>query len=392
MKKILSLVTLLLFAFVLVGCGETTTEAVTTAAPTTAAPTQEAATFELALVTDIGTIDDGSFNQGAWEGMQSYAVENGISYKYYQPATATTDDRVATIELAIQNGASTVVCPGYLFENVIWIVQQDHPDVNFIFLDGSPSNVVTFDDASTTDVDETVLLEGSTEADFTIGDNTLPIFYQEEQSGFLAGYAAVMDGYTELGFVGGIAVPAVQRFGYGFIQGAAYAAEELALSTPVNLNYWYSGVFWEDGNVLAKASGWYLTGTEVIFAAAGGAGLSVMSAAVQEGGWVIGVDVDQSSASATVITSAKKELANSVYLALESIYDETFVGGAALILGAEEDGVGLPQDFSRFDSFDQTAYDAIFAKLVDGTVTVSADLTVTPESFNNTYITVDFDN
>ena len=355
MKKILSLVTLLMLAFVLVGCGETTTES-TAAAQTTAAPTMEEATFELALVTDIGTIDDGSFNQGAWEGMKAYADENEITYKYYQPATATTDDRVATIELAIENGATTVVCPGFLFENVIWLVQQDYPDVNFIFLDGSPSNVVTYDDAATTDVDETVLLEGETAMDFTVGDNTLPIFYQEEQSGFLAGYAAVMDGYTELGFIGGIALPAVQRFGYGYIQGAAYAAEELTLDTPVNLKYWYSGVFWEDGNVLSKAASWYLTGTEVIFAAAGGAGLSVMSAAVQEGGRVIGVDVDQSAVSATVITSAKKELSNSVYAALESIYDETFVGGTALTLGAVEDGIGLPQDFSKFSTFYQADY------------------------------------
>ncbi|MBN2540957.1 MAG: BMP family ABC transporter substrate-binding protein [Bacilli bacterium] len=366
MKKFLVLLFAVAFVLTLSACGNTT--------------------YELALVTDIGTIDDGSFNQGAWEGMKAYADDNDLTYKYYQPATATTDDRVATIELAIENGATTVVTPGYMFENVIWQVQTDHPDVKFIFLDGSPSNVVTYDDASTTDVDETVLLEGSTTADFTIADNTLSIFYQEDQSGFLAGYAAVKDGNTELGFVGGIAVPAVIRFGYGYIQGAAYAAEED--NVEVTINYWYSNVFWEDSNVQSKAVSWYTDGTTVIFAAAGGAGGSVMTAAEQEDGLVIGVDVDQAAASTTVITSAKKELANSVYQALESIYDGTFEGGKAITLGVTEDGVGLPQDFSRFTSFDQAAYDAIYALLVAGTVTVSSDTSVTPTSFDNDYVTV----
>ena len=387
MKKILGLVTLLLFAFVLVGCGETTTEA-TTAAPTTAAPTTEA-TYEIALVTDIGTIDDGSFNQGAWEGVVQYATENSITYKYYQPATATTDDRVSTIELAIANGATTVVCPGYMFENVIWIVQQDYPEVNFIFLDGSPSNVVTYDDASTTDVDETELLAGETAADFTIGDNVLPIFYQEEQVGFLAAYAAIMDGNTELGFVGGVAVPAVQRYGYGYLQGAAYAAAELEVA--VTVNYWYSNVFWEDQTVQSKAAGWYLAGTEVIFAAAGGAGGSVMTAAEQELGLVIGVDIDQAGDSDTVLTSALKGLTASVYDALVSIYDETFEGGTAITLGAAEGGVGLTIDTARFETFDDTAYQAILALLVDETIVVSSDITVTPDSFETTYLTVNFE-
>lgn len=384
MKRFLSLLLVGLLAVSFVACTEETTTAANTTAGETTTEVEE--TFELALVTDIGTIDDGSFNQGAWEGLEAYAMDNDITYKYYQPATATTDDRVATIELAIENGATTVVTPGYMFENVIWIVQDEYPEVNFIFLDGSPSNVISWNDDGTPNE----LVEGSTEADFTIGANTLPIFYQEEQSGFLAGYAAVMDGMTELGFIGGIAVPAVVRFGYGFVQGAAYAAEEL--ETQVTLDYWYSGVFWEDSNVQSKAVSWYVAGTEVIFVAAGGAGGSVMTAAEQEFGLVIGVDVDQAGDSETVLTSAMKELSNSVYAALEDIYADTFAGGTAVTLGVTSDGVGLPQDFSRFTSFDQAAYDSIFALLVDGTVEVSNDTTVTPESFNSTYLTVNYDN
>ncbi|MBU0996641.1 MAG: BMP family ABC transporter substrate-binding protein [Firmicutes bacterium] len=364
MKKVLVLLFVLSFGVILSAC------------------TQK--TYELALVTDVGTIDDGSFNQGAWEGLKAFAEDNDISYKYYQPSADSTDARVATIELAIENGATTVVTPGYMFENAIWLVQSDHPDVNFIFLDGSPSNVSGWDDQG-----NPILLTGETAADFTVEDNVLPIFYKEQEAGFLAGYAAVMDGNTKLGFVGGMAVPAVVRFGYGYIQGAAYAAEELELTAPVEVVYWYSGVFWADNTVSDKAASWFTTGTEVIFAAAGGAGASVMSAAEQAtDGKVIGVDIDQKDASETVITSAMKELANSVYAALESIYDETFVGGTAWNLGSVEDGVGLPQDFTRFDTFDQADYDAIFALLTAGTVVVSGDITVDADSFDSDYVTV----
>jgi len=342
-------------------------------------------TYELALVTDVGTIDDGSFNQGAWEGMKKYAIENDITYKYYQPAEDSTDSRVATIELAVSNGATTVVTPGYMFENAIWLVQTEFPDVNFIFLDGSPSNVTGYDNSGTPNQ----FLPGSTTADYTVGSHTLPIFYKEQESGFLAGYAAVKDGYTALGFVGGMAVPAVIRYGYGFIQGAAYAAEEMSMTAPVTINYWYSGTFGPSSDVSDKATSWYNTGTEVIFAAAGGAGNSVMSAAEQStSGKVIGVDVDQSAASTTVITSAKKELANSVYEALQKVYDGTFVGGTAWNLGAAQDGVGLPLDFTRFNTFTQAQYDVILAALVNGTVTVSGDTSVTPDSFDSSYVTV----
>lgn len=381
MKRLLSLAFIAVLAmFAFVACNKTTT-----AAGTNETTTEAQDTFELALVTDVGNIDDGSFNQGAWEGLVQYATENDITYKYYQPTSASTDDRVATIELAIENGATTVVTPGYMFENVIWEVQTTYPNVHFIFLDGAPSNVVTYDDPDTT-VDETVLLEGETTPDFTIADNTLSIFYKEEQAGFLAGYAVVKDGNTDIGFVGGIAVPAVIRYGYGYIQGAAYAAEED--STTVNINYWYSNVFWEDQNVQSKAVSWYSSGTTVIFSAAGGAGGSVMSAAEQESGLVVGVDVDQKDASTTVITSAMKELGNSVYDALASIYDGTFEGGQSLHLGVNSDGVGLPQDFSRFTTFSQSDYDAILALLKDGTITVSDDTSVAPDSFDDSYVTV----
>lgn len=321
-------------------------------------------TYEIALITDVGTIDDKSFNQGAWEGVERYAKENDISHEYYQPAAKTTPAYVEAIELAIDNGAETIVTPGFLFENAIWIVQTEYPDVNFILLDGSPHNVVSWDEQGNPDE----LVEDSDSADFTIEDNVLSIFYAEEESGFLAGYAAVKEGFTDLGFMGGMAVPAVIRFGHGFVQGANYAAEEDEYQEDaISIRYTYLGTFNEDSTYQTRAASWYSSGIEAIFAAAGGAGNSVMKAAEQEDddAWVIGVDVDQSAESETVITSAKKELNNSVYDALASIYDDSFEGGRSVNYDATIDGVGLPDDFSRFTTFTETMYDDIFALIAD---------------------------
>ena len=176
--------------------------------------------YELALVIDVGTIDDKSFNQGSWEGVQKYGDENGIAYKYYKSAEATTDSFQETIELAIEGGAKVIVCPGYLFEEPIYNMQTAHPDVKFILIDGEPHDA---------------------DNNYETADNTMAVLYQEDQAGFLAGYAAVKDGYTKLGFMGGMALPAVIRYGYGYLAGADYAAKELGID--VDVTYTYTGSF-----------------------------------------------------------------------------------------------------------------------------------------------------
>ncbi|MCL2486378.1 MAG: BMP family ABC transporter substrate-binding protein, partial [Oscillospiraceae bacterium] len=181
MKRILCLVLSVMLVLSLAAC--------------TDGPTVETEKFELALVTDLGTIDDKSFNQGSWEGLVKYAEENEISHKYYQPTEQSDDAYLTAIELAVTGGAKVIVTPGYLFETPIYIAQDRYPEVNFILIDGVPH-----------DADY---------ADFKTGDNAVGILYAEDQAGFLAGYAAVKDGYRKLGFVGGMAVPAVIRFGYG---------------------------------------------------------------------------------------------------------------------------------------------------------------------------------
>jgi len=325
--------------------------------------------YEIALITDKGNIDDKSFNQGSWDGLEAYALANDISHKYYKPEEASDAGYLAQIEMAIQGGAKVVVTPGYLFEVAVYEAQTKYPDVKFILLDGAPH---------TADY-----------SDFKTNDNVASIMYAEEQSGYLAGYAAVKDGMTKLGFMGGMAVPAVQAFGYGYLQGAEAAAAELGLADgAITVTYHYTGDFAETDTNKATAKTMYQEGTEVIFACGGSVGKSVMSAAAEAGTKVIGVDVDQRYDSETVITSATKGLGASVQAVLDAIYKtdswDTY-SGTTTYFNAANAGVGLPTEvigdekgnaFDRFTAFDEAQYDAVFAKLVDGSVVPVRSLTV----------------
>ena len=310
--------------------------------------------YELALITDVGTIDDRSFNQGAWEGLKKYAEEKKIAHKYYQPADKSTDAYINAIDLAVAGKAKVIVTPGFLFEPAVYKAQDTHPDVKFILLDGAPQD--------------------GTYTDFRIESNVYSVFYAEEQAGFLAGYAIVKEGYTNLGVMAGMAVPAVIRFGYGFVQGAEYAAQELGLASgTIKMNYTYVGNFNPTPENQTLATSWYQSGVQVIFAPAGGAGNSAMAAAEQNNGLVIGVDVDQSAESPTVITSAIKMLGGSVYDAIDAYYNDNFPGGQSVVLDAKVNGVGLPMETSRFKNFTKDNYDAIYQQLVAGNIKLLKD-------------------
>ena len=308
--------------------------------------------YELALITDIGTIDDKSFTQGSWEGLKKYAEEKGITYKYYKPAGKDTDSKIDSIYLAISSGAKLIVTPGYLFEPAIYKVQDTHPEINFVLLDGTPQD--------------------GTYTDFRIEKNVYAVLYAEEEAGFLAGYGVVKEGYTNLGVMGGMAEPSVIRFGYGFVQGADYAAKELGVKN-IKIDYTYIGGYEPTPEVQTKASSWFIKGVQVIFAPAGGAGNSVMSAAEQNKGYVVGVDVDQSVESPTVITSAMKMIGESVYNAIDEFYKDNFPGGKISVLDAKVHGIGLPMETSKFKNFTKEDYDNIYQKLVDGSVKILKD-------------------
>ena len=359
MKKVLAIgLALIMACAMLVGCG-------------TGSKSSDG--FEIALITDKGNIDDKSFNQGSWEGVVKFAEENNITHKYYKPEEASDAGYLAAIDLAVTGGAKVIVTPGYLFEVPIYEAQTKYPDVKFILLDGEPHNA-DYSDAKTE-------------------KNVANIKYAEQEPGYLAGYAAVMDGYTKLGFMGGMAVPAVQAFGYGYLQGAEAAAAKLGLADgSISVIYHYTGDFAETDTNKATAKTMYQEGTEVIFACGGSVGKSVMSAAKEAGKKVIGVDVDQRYDSDTVITSAMKELGSSVYQVLESIYKTNSwdnFAGKTTYFDAKNNGVGLPTTvigdekadaFDRFNKFKKADYDAIYATLVDGSVKPIREIKVAAET------------
>ena len=344
--------------------------------------TSAALAAEIALVTDVGTIDDESFNQACWEGVKAYAEANGKTYQYYQPGADSTDERLNSIDLAVSEGAKVVVCPGYLFGETVAQAQELYPDVDFIAVDVSAGDL------------------GGVDAQ----QNLYCAVFGEEQAGYLAGYAVVKDGYTKLGFLGGMAVPAVQRYGYGFVQGANAAAVELG--TPIEINYTYGGQFFGDANITAKMEGWYTTGTEIVFACGGGIYTSAVEAALKSKAYVVGVDVDQhyigekavaENGYNPFVTSAMKGLAATVKTMLtETILNNNWekFGGKVESLGLvsgddpELNYVQIPMTSTQWadGKFTQADYKTLVKAMFDGTIKVSNDITAMPKT---TTITVE---
>lgn len=311
--------------------------------------TAEDGVYELAFVTDVGQLKDKSFNQGTWNGVKLYAYEHGLSYKYYQPANgdqATDDDRYDAMKAAVEGGAKVVVCAGFLQEGALTKAATEYPDTKFVFIDGYPVGL----------------------------DNIAPVAFKEEQSGYLAGYAVVKEGFEKIGFMGGGGGtnPACCRYGFGFAQGVSAAAKELGKTVELKYTWQYGASFSASPELEAMAKGWYENGTEIIFSCGGSIFSSITSAASANDMYVIGVDVDQSYESQTVITSALKGLVNATYWAIEKFYNDEWadVGGIATSLGANDDAVGLPTDTWQLENFSVEEYEALLAAIKDGSLEI----------------------
>ena len=331
----------------------------------------EEAAMRVAMVTDSGDITDQSFNQTTYEAAKAYCEANGLDFNYYKPAADSDPDRVAAIEMAINDGFNVIVLPGYLFGPAVQEVQDVYTDVTFVCLD-----ISEFD------------LGGTPAA------NVFSAVYQEELSGYMAGYAAVKMGYKHLGFLGGMAVPAVIRFGYGFVQGVDAAAKEMNMADQVAVEYVYGNQFFGDADITAYMDNWYQNlGVEIVFACGGGIYSSAAEAAVKvEGGKVIGVDTDQSAiingyAENLTVTSAMKGLAATVNTLLAEIKAGNFAnyGGTVQNLGLvsgddpELNYVQLPMATTQWsDTFTVEDYKALVKAMFEGTVVVSNDITAMP--------------
>ena len=392
MKKFLAMILALVMALSLVACGDKKDDPKT---DDNQGDTTET-TYKVAMITDYGDITDQSFNQTTYEACKAFTDANKIEFSYFKPAGDNTADRVAMIESAVDEGYNVIVMPGYAFGGAIVETAPNFPDVKFIALDVSAGD----------------LGEG-----FVIPANLYCAVYQEELCGYMAGYAAVKLGYKNLGFLGGMAVPAVQRYGLGFVQGVDAAAAELKL-TDVKVNYVYGGQFFGDADITAAMDTWYAGGTQVVFACGGGIYTSAVDAAKKvEGAKVIGVDVDQAGVIANYAAGEDADQATidgykalTVTSAMKGLYPTTYDTLTDVILNgnwekysAQIDTLGLvsaddpalnyvqiPMESTQWadGAFTQDDYKALVKAMFDGTLTVSNDIEKGAKDFA-TVITVD---
>ena len=370
-------------------------------------PTEEPADnteYAVAMITDYGDITDQSFNQTTYEACKAFCEDNGVEFSYFKPAGDNTADRVAMIEKAVDEGYNVIVMPGYAFGGAIVEAAPEFPDVKFIALDVAKGDLL-----------EAGVAKAGESYDYNPDNwdlekyvdmsNVYCAIYQEELCGYMAGYAAVKLGYKSLGFLGGMAVPAVIRYGYGFVQGVDAAAADLGLSD-VTVKYVYGGQFFGDADITAVMDTWYAGGTEVVFACGGGIYTSAVDAAKKANGKVIGVDVDQAGVIANyagvdglTVTSAMKGLYPATYDTLNDVIINgnwaNYVGKIATLgLVSADDPeanyvqIPMGEGTQWSDSFTEDDYKAMVADMYNGVITVSNDISKTASDFA-TVITVD---
>ena len=384
MKKLIAMLLALAMALSLVACGGSGEQGA------------EAGKYRIAMVTDYGDITDQSFNQTTWEACLAFGEESGLDVKYYKPGTNDTAGRVASVELAIAEGYNVIVMPGYAFGYTIAEVSGTYPDIKFIGLDVSKGDLL----------EGGVALKGESYdynpdnwnlTDYVYMDNVYCAIYKEELSGYMAGYAAVKLGYTNRGFLGGMAVPAVVRFGYGFVQGADAAAAELG--TTVNMKYAYGNQFYGDADITAVMDTWYAGGTQAVFACGGGIYNSAAEAAKKVGGKVIGVDSDQKPVidglygEGITITSAMKGLHPTTVDTLRDVcLNDNWAKYAGQIanlglVSGDDASLNYVQlsETTQFEDgkFTKADYEALVKAMFDGTIKVSNDINAEPAVTNS---------
>ena len=395
MKKFFALLLSLAMVLALVACGQ---KDPTPDTPDTPDDPQTKVEYKVAMITDYGDITDQSFNQTTYEACKAFAEDNSIEFSYFRPAGDNTADRVAMIEKAVDEGFNVIVMPGYAFGGAIVEAAPEYKDVKFVALDVGKGDLLEAGVAAAGETYDYNPDNWNLE-DYVDMSNVYCALYQEELCGYMAGYAAVKLGYKSLGFLGGMAVPAVIRYGYGFVQGVDAAAADMGL-TDVKVNYIYGGQFFGDADITAVMDTWYQGGTEVVFACGGGIYTSAVDAAKKVGAKVIGVDVDQAGViakyaagdgadEATIaqyldltVTSAMKGLYPATYDTLTDVIVngnwDKYVGKIAtlgLVSGTDPEAnyVQIPMgDGTQWsDSFTQDDYKAMVKDMFDGKITVS---------------------
>ena len=321
--------------------------------------TKEFEGFKVGMVTDSGTITDKSFNQGTWEGILKAVDEHGIAEKYLQPGGETTDDYLTEIGNLVDSDHSIIITPGFKFEEAIFLAQDEYPDTNFVLIDGAPHS--------------------ADYSEFRTEKNVVSVFFAEQEAGFLAGVAAALESETgKIGFIGGMEIPPVQKFGWGFTAGVAYANANFDTTAQV-VDYIYQGTFHEVDAGQQIAASMFDKGVDVIHAAAGGVGVGAINEAktrktAGESVFIVGVDVDQyadgmiEDGTSIILTSAMKKIDTAAFDYITAHLMGNFPGGETINLTAKEGGVGLPVENPNLSAETVVKTDEVLAGLIDGSI------------------------
>ena len=318
---------------------------------------------EIAFLTD-GSVEDGGYNEAIFNGVRVYALGAGTSFFCYHADPKAAGSYQGVLHPGGEGKAGLVVCAGGGFWKGVGALWGSWLQTFFV-----RGGAVPYDG------------EGE---ELPIAENVHCILFHEEQAGYLAGYMAVWEGYRNLGFIGGREEPAVLRYGYGYLQGINAAAKDLSLDD-VAVNYWYADTYAADIAVREKADGWYESGTQIIFACGGGLYESVLEAAENQDGLMIGVDVDQCRISDRVLTSAVKNIGAAVTDALDEYYADggwsEADAGQVKRYGVEEGCAAIPVVDSewRFKEIPTTHFFEIYKQMKRGDRTVSDAIDAPPE-------------
>lgn len=355
MKKITALLLAIVMVFCVTACSDSPKE-----------QPEEQVNYEIAMVTDSEMIMDGGYSEVAWNTISEFGAANGISHKYYKAAEASENAYSDVIGDAVEKGAKLIVADGHSFDDVVYEAQKEYKDVKFILIDGKPT--------------------GGKNHKIKIARNTATVIFASEQAGYLAGYAAVKEGYRELGFMGNERDYMIEDYCLGFVQGADSAAQEYGVS--VDVKCYFKNENHDADSIVNKAKNWYKNGTEVIFACGTDIEQPVVQAAEMQDGKVIGYETDKSGMSDTVITSAVKDITGALENVLNQYLADKFPGGEEIKYDVTNDGVGIEMDNARFDSFGPGDYRSEKTAIVEGNITVKNNVNTDLDNIDLVYVNV----
>lgn len=311
--------------------------------------------FSVAMVTDVGGVDDKSFNQSAWEGIKKFGEDNGLTegdggYAYLQSKGEA--DYTTNLNALVRRDFNLVFGVGFMMEDAIGTIASQQTDKEFAIIDGV--------------VDE---------------PNVASILFKEQEGAFLAGVAAaLMTTSDKIGFVGGVDIPVINRFEAGFVEGVA------AVNPNIKVDVKYTGAFDKAELGKAEAARMYSSGVDIIFHAAGGTGNGVFSEAKERkqadknaNVWVIGVDSDQYDEGQVgdqnvTLTSMLKRVDVAVQDISKLAKEGKFPGGETKVYGLHDDGVKLADSRGAIPEDVLKQIDEYAKKIADGEIVVSESL------------------